>query len=103
MPQIKAVTENIQWIVIHLSGFMSPVDIVAYKDISEHKVRVISIKMEMSESQHVNKQESKPLFEMKIYRYRNIYLLYSKYLTFYDSVFLIPLAVLPTYTWTNYG
>ena len=78
-------------------------DIVAYKDISEHKVRVISIKMEMSESQHVNKQESKLLFEMKIYRYRNIYILYSKYLTFYDSVFLIPLAVLPTYTWTNYG
>ena len=66
MPQRKAVTENIQWIVIHLSGFMSPVDIVAYKDISEHKVRVISIKIEMSESQHVNKQESKSLFEMKI-------------------------------------
>ena len=80
MPQRKAVTENIQWIVIHLSGFMSPVDIAAYTDISKCKVRVISIEMEMSKPQHMNEQEFKPLFKMKIYRYRNIYLLYSTYL-----------------------
>lgn len=41
MPQGKAVTEAIQWIVIHLSAILSPVDIAAYTDISERKVRDI--------------------------------------------------------------
>ena len=41
MPQEKAVIKAIQWIVIHLSGFMSPVDIAAYTDLSECKVRDI--------------------------------------------------------------
>ena len=41
MPQGKAVTEAIQWIVIRLSAILSPVDIAAYTDISERKVRDI--------------------------------------------------------------
>ena len=44
MPQRKAVTENIQWIVIHLSGFMSPVDIVAYKDIVNTRSGLFQLK-----------------------------------------------------------
>lgn len=41
MPQGKAVIEAIQWIVVRLSGLMSPVDIAAYTDLSERKVRDI--------------------------------------------------------------
>lgn len=41
MPQGKAVTKAIQWIVIRLSAILSPVDIAAYTDISERKVRDI--------------------------------------------------------------
>ena len=41
MPQGKAVTEAIQWIIIRLSAILSPVDIAAYTDISERKVRDI--------------------------------------------------------------
>ena len=41
MPQGKAVAEAIQWIIICLSAILSPVDIAAYTDISERKVRDI--------------------------------------------------------------
>ena len=41
MPQGKAVTEAIQWIVIRLGAILSPEDIAAYTDISECKVRDI--------------------------------------------------------------
>ena len=41
MPQGKAVAKAIQWIIIHLSAILSPVDIAAYTDISECKVRDI--------------------------------------------------------------
>lgn len=41
MPQGKAVTEDVQWIVIRLSATMAPGDIAAYTDLSERKVKDI--------------------------------------------------------------
>ena len=41
MPQGKAVTKAIHWIVIRLGAILSPEDIAAYTDISECKVRDI--------------------------------------------------------------
>ena len=41
MPQGKPVSEEIQWIVIHLGAVLSPKDGAMYTNICEHKVRAI--------------------------------------------------------------
>ena len=105
MPQGKAVIEAIQWIVVRLSGFMSPVDIAAYTDLSECKVRDILSYFNQNGDVRVPTRECARIQtslrdeDIQVW----IYLLYSMYLTHYDSIFSIRLAVHLTYTWTNYG
>ena len=38
MPQGKPVSEDIQWIIIHLGANLSPKDVSMYTNVSEHKV-----------------------------------------------------------------
>ena len=41
MPQGKPISEDIQWIVVHLGAAFSSDDVAMYTNISERKVRVI--------------------------------------------------------------
>ena len=41
MPQGKRVSEETQWIIVHLSTAMSAVDVAMYTDLSERKVKDI--------------------------------------------------------------
>ena len=41
MPQGKPISEEIQWIVVHLGAVLSPDDVAKYTNISEQKIRAI--------------------------------------------------------------
>ena len=105
MPQGKAVIEAIQWIVVCLSGLMSPVDIAACMDLSKHKVRDILAyfnrngDVQVSVHEHARIQISLQDEDIQVW----VYLLSSMYLTHCNSIFSILLTVHLTYTWTNYG
>ena len=41
MPQGKPISEEIQWIVVHLGAVLPPDDVAKYTNISEQKIRAI--------------------------------------------------------------